>query len=219
MSQILARIRYTKHMQYRIHQPIIIAPQRHPKRWIIGGIIIIIAVGVTVKILTAPVRGHTVAVDQTPSKVHSVSAVPTPASTLNNQYFTLHLPLGYKLNSSQTATADSLMNAIIFKTSSFGTSIISIAVVKNPEGGWQNLSSYRARQQTPDNYAITNLTQAGDTLTVITRRDGEAGEVTAFWPHGGYVATVAASSDTQGTGDTDTNRANLQTLLANWQWH
>lgn len=206
-------------MQYRIHQPIVVAQQRHPKRWIIAGLIIIITASVTVKILTTPARGHNITVDHRLTKTQHVRATPTPASTLDNQYFRLHLPLGYKLNSSQTSAADSLINAIIFKTSSFGTSVISIAVVKAPDGGWQNLSSYRARQQAPDNYTITSLTQSGETLSLVTRRDGEAGEVTAFWPHGGYVATVAVSTNTQGTGDTDSNRAIVRTVLANWQWH
>ena len=178
-------------MQYRIHQPIVLAQRRHPKRWIIGGLIVVVGVIITVKVLTAPVHGHTIAVDHTPSKIHPASAAPAPASTLDNQYFTLHLPLGYKLNSSQSAAADSLINAIIFKTSTFGTSIISVAVVKAPDGGWQNLSSYRARQQAPDKYAMTTVAQGADTLSLVTRRDGEAGEVTAFWPHGAYVATIA----------------------------
>jgi hypothetical protein len=206
-------------MQYRIHQPIILAQQRHPKRWIIGGLIVVVAISIMVKILTAPVHGHTIAVDHRPSKIHPAGAAPAPASTLDNQYFTLRLPLGYKLNSSQTTAADSLVNAIIFKTSAFGTSIISVAIVKTPDGGWQNLSSYRARQQAPDNYSIASLAKGSETLSLITRRDGEAGEVTAFWPHGAYVATIAVSTNTQGTGDTDANRANLQTLIANWQWH
>ena len=206
-------------MQYRIHQPVILAQRRHLKRWIIGGLTVVVAVITLVKILTSPALGHNVAVDRKPLIIHPTSAAPALASTLDNKYFTLHLPSGYKLNSTQTTAADSLVNAIIFKSSTFETSVMSVSVVKSPDGGWQNLSSYRARQQTPNNYSISSLSQSGEILSLVTRRDGEAGEVVAFWPHGAYVATVAASSSTQGTGDTNNNQANLSTLLANWQWH
>ncbi len=206
-------------MQYRIHQPVILAQRRHLKRWIIGGLSVVLAVITMVKILTSPALGHNVAVDRKALTVHPTSAAPAPASTLDNKYFTLHLPSGYKLNSTQTTPTDSLVSATIVKGSAFETSVMSVSVVKSPDGVWQNLSSYRARQQTPNNYSISSFSQSGETLSLVTRRDGEAGEVVAFWPHGAYVATVAVSSSTQGTGDTETNQANLRTLLTNWQWH
>ena len=186
-------IKYNEAVHYRIHQPIVTAAQRHPRRWIAAGIFAVVSVIVIVKILTAPAHGHIVAVDHTVTTKRAVSAKPAPASTLDNQYFSLHLPVGYRLNSSQTTAADSLLNAIIFKSSSFGTSIITIAIVKSPEGGWQELSSYRARQQAPANYGITTQVIAGDTVGIVTRLDGTDGEVTAFWPHGALVATLAIS--------------------------
>jgi hypothetical protein len=57
-------------------------------------------------------------------------------------------------------------------------------------------------------------------VTTFVRIDGENGEVVAFWPHGGRLATLAISTGLQAvSGDSDANTTKLQTLMANWQWH
>jgi hypothetical protein len=205
-------------MQYRIHQPVVIERRRHPKRWLIGAGLLVSAVAVVIKIIAAPTQGHTTSVDQTYKKTTYPIANVVPASTIDNQYFRLPLPAGYKLNASQLGTADALLSDTIFKSSNDGTRIIAVAIVSTPSGGLEQLSNYRARATAPAVYRLTQQTIKGQPVTLSERLDGEAGEVVAFWPHGSDIATLAISTGLQSGGDTAVNRANLQTLLDSWQW-
>ncbi len=207
-------------MRYQLHHPIIITKQRHPKRWLGGLTLLVLIVIVIIKLLTAPAQGHTNIVDQAVKSTRHQTVKPAPASTLDNKYFRLRLPVGYSLNNTQTAAADSLLSATIFKPSTGGTSIINVAVVNLPPDGLTNLSAYRVRSQSPATYKLESTTIKGDTVALSTRLDGESGEVVALWPHGAYVATLAVSTGTLATsGDTAANLKSLQTLLAAWQWH
>jgi hypothetical protein len=207
-------------MHYRIHQPLLVARQRHPKRFIICLLILLAIVCIGGKVLTAPVQGHRIALDQKVVRSNSSIIKAPAASNLDNQYFLLHLPLGYRLSSSRIDTGDSLLTDVILKPSITGTSIHNVAVLQLPSGGLESVSNFRVRSTAPGTYKLSSMKLSGDIITLSTRIDGEAGEVVAFWPHGTLLATIAVSTgEAASNGDTEANTTSLQTLLNAWRWH
>lgn len=206
-------------MLYRLHTGLVRQQKRHPWRFAAVIVVVVIFISGFATFLARPAEGKNTFVDL-PIKRPTHRSATLPASTLDNQYFKLMLPVGYRISGGQNNTGDALRVDTIIKPSGFGSAIISVAIVTKPSGGVSELTSYRVRAEASSSYQIADKTIGGDQLKVASRLGGEAGEVVAFWPHAGYVATIAVSSGEAANGsDIDINQAILQTILKNWQWH
>jgi len=202
-------------MQYQINQPLVLAPKRHPRRWLLLIAVLTLATILLVRFLAAPNEGKTTTVDVR-AKKQAASMVTTAApGAVDNQYFKLPLATGYKLISTQTGTGDALRIDTISHASLSGTQLITISII--PSTGLDSLSSYRSRQQSGA-YSFTSKSVSGTTATIATKTDGAEGEVTAFWSHGNYLATIGISTNLGTSADTATNQATLHEMLTTWQW-
>lgn len=186
-------------------------------RWLMLTVVVLAVVGFG-HVISAPSQGHEVTVDTKLSPTLSQpAAAPTPASNLSSTYFTLALPVGYKAQAPQTV-AGLLYEQTVIKASSFGSIVISISIEAMPDGGLAGDTSYNSRVQQPDRYTLTTKNIAGD--NVVIANDAQSAAVVAFWPHAGYLATIAASSglDNPDSGNNADEVAALTTLLNAWQW-
>jgi hypothetical protein len=87
-----------------------------------------------------------------------------------------------------------------------------------PEGGLAGDSSYKLRQQKAERYRLTTQSISGEAIQIAN--DAESAAVVAFWPHGGYLATISISSGVSNPSSND-NAAELsvlQPLLKAWRW-
>ncbi|HWB38845.1 MAG TPA: hypothetical protein VG604_01235 [Candidatus Saccharimonadales bacterium] len=179
---------------------------------------ILIAIIFVMRLVSAPVQGHNTKVDvqlkQSPTSHHSTLV---PASQQSNRYYRLNLPVGYSAQPIQNV-AGLLVSQTITKPGALGSLIINIAVKNMPEGGLGNDSSYRARQQDTARYRLTSQNLGGDNITISNDSQSEA--VAAFWPHGGYLATIGIESSIQNpaTDDNADELRSLQAILTAWQW-
>jgi hypothetical protein len=208
-------------MTDQAHQsPVVSRRWRLPKRrWLLVGLLVI-GIYIVSRILSSPAEGHQEAVDQKLIPAQPTTAPAPAASTLNNQYFTLRLPVGYSLQASSTTTPGLLFNQTILKASNEGSLIINVGL-STLDGGLSENSSYRLRAENPQTYGLSSQLIGGSTVTISTRLDGSDGEVVAFWPHGNYLATVSVTDGTGDTpgGDTAGDQTVLMSLLKGWQWH
>jgi hypothetical protein len=189
----------------------------HKWRWLIGLLLLLTVVIVVFRVISAPVHGRQVPVDRQLTPKPHVTAPTLPASNVQSNYFDLPLPAGYKPQAAQ-AVPGLLYSQTILKPSSFGSLLINISLKPLPEGGLAADSSYRLRQQT-SRYHLTSQSVDGDTVQLAN--DTESAAIVAFWPHGGYLATISVSSGL-GNPAADDNRQELkalQPLLTAWQWH
>ena len=206
-------------MKYRINQPLMRARKHHPRASVVSTVLLVIVTTVLIGKLAAPASGHRVAVDRSIAQPKPHATVQAPASTLDTTYFSLKLPLGYLLQSSQSGGAGMLYTATIIHPSIDGSRIIGISISQLPAGGLSESSAYRARTLAPQTYAVMPLKVSGESINLATRLDHEAGEVVAFWPHATILATLSISTGMAASeSDQVSNEASLRTLLKNWQW-
>lgn len=201
---------------YRIGTPVMLAPRRVGRRSLSLVLIgVIIVVTIAIRLISSPAHGHQVAVDKKyqPKKIVTVVV---PASTISNNYFKLDLPVGYKQQPAQAATGILFAETII-KPSTEGSLIIAIGIQNLPEGGVVNDPSYHARQLNTARYTFSTKTLHGETVNIASDMQGSS--TAAFWPHGGYLASIGVSSGFASSGgdNSDQLRA-LETLLNAWQW-
>ena len=161
----------------------------------------------------SPAKTSTMAA-KAPSHAPSVA----PAQTLSNQYYILDLPAGYSAQDALQTPSGMLATQTIIKHGSFGSLIISIGVQPLSSDGLEADPSYHLRVSNQSRYQLHTQPQAGDTLQIAN--DRQEASVVAFWPHGGYLATISVSS---GLGNPATNDnadvlKALQPILDAWQW-
>ncbi len=206
-------------MRYRINQPLARARKRHPKLFLLIVLLVVVALSLVIRGFAAPVAGRRISVDRTVAQPKPHASVQTPASTLDNAFFILQLPVGYALQTSQMNSGGMLYTATIIHPSIDGSRIIGISVSQLPAGGLGESSFYRARVLAPQTYIMTPLKTPNESIMVATRIDHEAGEAVAFWPHGSLLATLSVSTgEASSEADQASNEVSLQALLRHWQW-
>jgi hypothetical protein len=87
-----------------------------------------------------------------------------------------------------------------------------------PEGGLAGDSSFRLREKDTGRYQLSSQAAGSDIIHIAN--DKQSAAVVAFWPHGGYLATISVSSgvDNPSSDDNATQIKALQPLLKAWQW-
>lgn len=175
-------------------------------------------VGWGVHQLTAPVHGRPTSGGTVPRTKRLAKPAVLPASNLQNDYFQLALPTGYRVQAGNAETPGILYTQTLIKPANFGSLIVVIAVKAMPEGGLSEDSSYRLRSQQTTRYKLSSQTLAGESVQIAN--DSQAAAVVAFWPHSGYLATISVTSGISdpGADDNADQVAALRTLLAAWQW-
>lgn len=187
-------------------------------KWLLGLGVLLVILGL-VRVVSQPVHGHNTAVDiQLKKPAGAKSAPVTPASQQQNTYYTLDLPPGYHAAAGDQTVPGLLYAQLITKPGALGSLIINVAVATLPAGGLSENSSYRLRVQQANRYQATTESRSGDTLQIY--QDSQSGEVTAFWPHRSYLATIAVSSVLNNPGNEENSevRSVLQTMITGWQW-
>ena len=191
--------------------------KRIPKRvrWLLVLTVVSLLIVGVVRHVSAPVHGRNVAVDVKLQPKRQTTATP-PATTVQADYFQLDLPTGYKPQAAQTVPG-LLYAQTLVKPSTMGSLLINIGIKNLPEGGLSGDSSYRLREQSA-RYRLSSQTVHGETVQIAN--DAESAAVVAFWPHGGYLATISISSGlgNPAADDNATELAALQPLLKAWQW-
>jgi len=195
---------------------------KHPwwrKKKFIALVIFCVALAVAIKVVTQPVKGHNVSVDGTLIKpLKSSHEKLTPALHSANSYYQLNLPAGYTAQTPNTNVQGLLVSQLVTKPGSLGSLLINIAVKNTPEGGWQNDSSYRLRQQNPAEFSLSSQTVGAD--KVVVGRDNQTASLVVFWPHDGYLATIGISSsiDNPSSDEITEENSTLNVILGAWQW-
>jgi hypothetical protein len=173
-----------------------------------------------IRIVSAPVTGHTTKIDVSLAKKQPTSSprIDTQPSAVTNTYYTLNLPVGYHVQTGASTPVGVLSNQVITKPGALGSLIINIAVKALPDGGLENDSSYRLRLLQTDRFSTTSQTYRGETVHVSN--DSQSAAVAAFWPHHGYLATIGISSslDNPAADDNAEELSALKVLLDAWRW-
>jgi hypothetical protein len=179
----------------------------------------VLLITVVSRILSAPAHGKLVPVEQSQAKA-LVKPKPkvAPASSDEQQYFSLSLPAGYVAQSGQQPGGNLLFSQTILKAGSFGSTVIAIGIQNVPDGGLDADPSYHLRTTQPERFTLTKATFDGEPVTIAN--DLQSASVVAFWAHGTHFATI---STTQGIGNPATNSNAdiikvLETLLSGWSW-
>jgi hypothetical protein len=183
---------------------------------LIGFALLIVVIS---RVLSAPEHGKTIAIE--PSTVKAlVKPQPkiTPASTDEQQYFSLNLPAGFVQQGSQRPGGNVLFAQTIIKTGSFGSMLINIGIQNVPDGGLDADPSYHLRTTQTDRFTISHTTFDGESVAIAN--DQQSAVVVAFWVHGSHFATISTS---QGIGNpaTDDNTEVIKVLnqlLSAWSW-
>lgn len=218
----MAHIRKARPVYYRVAErsPQAVSKPRNRKTKFIVIFVLVAAIAIVIRIVSAPVTGHNTKVDVSLSKKKSPSThqVDTSPSTVANSYYKLDLPVGYHVQANGQTPEGILSNQIVTKPGALGSLIINIAVKTLPEGGIDNDSSYRLRTQRTDQYSMESQTYAGQVVKVSN--DKQSAAVAAFWVHGGYMATIGISSslDNPGADDNADELSALKVVLSSWQW-
>ncbi len=188
------------------------------RRWFMLLLIFIVALSVIelVRLISAPVHGHTTHSNQKLPSIHKSVPAPTPASQFQSPFYTLDLPIGYRVQPGSDAVPGLLYQQNIIKQSTTGSLIVAIAVAQGSD--LSNNSSYRLRSENPAQYIMTTRTIAGETVQIAN--DKKSAAVVAFWTHGNKLVTIGVSSGTESPvedGNID-ELAALQPVLTGWQW-
>ncbi len=168
--------------------------------------------------LTAPAHGRPTKTGGALRPHPTLKPAVLPPDSVQNNYFRLALPAGYRQQANNQATPGVLYSQTLIKSAAFGSLIINIAVKSLSDGGLGEDSSYRLRLQQASRYHLGSQTIGTDQVQIAD--DSQAAAVVAFWPHGAYLATISVTS---GISDPSTNGnteqlVTLKTLLAAWQW-
>lgn len=196
-----------------------IAPRLLRRKYWLFGLVLLGITGIIAHNLSAPVHGHVTSVDLKLAKhAHPPAAPQLPPATLQNSYFSLSLPTGYRVPADSPVVPGLLYEQTIIKPSSTGSLIISIALKNMPDGGLESDSSYQSRVRQADRYHFRTQIAQPDTVTVAN--DAQSVSVVAFWPHGGYLASIAIATgvDSPVVNNNNEELAALQSLISGWQW-
>lgn len=215
---------HKKHVVYRLHNGLKVATvSRYSKKktLVIGIFLMLFVVGIFA-ILMAPSVGSPAKRSSISGSSKSTVAEPkiesTVPSEVSNNYFRLQLPTGYRQQSAGQGTSGALYQQTIIKSSVSGSQLIAISVFPLSSGSLQELSAYQLRTQMTAQYTKSQKTISSEPVEVFN--DTRSASTVIFWKHGGYVATIAASSAIQDLS-IDGNSAQLealQPLLDSWQW-
>jgi|GEM_PF-5935487 len=168
--------------------------------------------------ISAPVVGQKIVTKNALKKQVTTTKPTAPASDITNPYFSLSLPQGYRPQANNQAVPGMLFQQTIIRPSSFGSVVINISVKQLPDGGLQGDSSYQLRIKSPARYTMSQLNVNGE--TVMMASDAESAAVVVFWVHGGYLATISASSGlgNPAQDNNETQKKALQPVLDAWRW-
>lgn len=204
---------------YQVGKPVVLLKKspRRRKAWLAIAAAGFIVVLVVVHVVSTPAHGRpTHSGGKLVVQPHH-TATATPASTIQTAYFDLPLPAGYRQQGS-VAVPNLLYSQSLIKAADFGSLIITLSLRAMPDGGLEGDSNYRLRSQQSGRYHLNNQIVKGDTVAVAN--DSQSAAVTAFLPHGGYLAAISVTSglgNPAGGGNSD-ELAALQPLLQAWQW-
>jgi hypothetical protein len=185
--------------------------------FILGGFVMLAVCFYAVKQVSAPAHGTEIHTGQKLVATRpKTQTAPKAASTIQNNYFDLRLLPGYREQAASTTVPGLLFQQTIIHPSASGSTVIELAIKSLPEGGINNDSAYRIRQQSA-NYQLGSLRQGSETIIVAAHRQDSS--AVAFWSHGKLMATISVSYGVASDADSsDETKQTIQTLVNNWHW-